>query len=147
MARKSNVERVAKYKGLVNGIKKRWSSSGTRIILNENYSSSEVVDRLQSMIDAIQETSQAYAGWRDRLSKQRELEKSLREFVRYIDEAVRTEVGNNAELLAIFGLQPAKKTGPRATKTKLAMVQKARATRVMRKTMGRRQRQKIQGKG
>src|SRR3974390_2382885 len=141
MARKTSVERVAKYEGLMSGIQKRWPSSGARVILNESCSSRDVVARLQSILDAIQVTSQAYAAWRDRVAKQRELEEDLREFVRCLEDLVRTEVGNNAKQLAIFGLKTARKTGPRATDAKVDMVQKAKATRVMRQTMGKRQRQ------
>lgn len=146
MPRKTNPDRVAKYKGLIKGVKKRWSSSGTRMLGNKNYSHAEVIEQIQSILDAIQETATAYAAWRDCVARQRELERSLRELVGWVEGSVRTEVGNDARLLETFGLQPAKKTGPRTSSAKLAMVQKAKATRVVRRTMGKRQRQKVRGK-
>ena len=147
MARKTNAERVARYAGLLKGVKKHWSPSAARILGGTTYTHAEIIGRLQSMLDAIEQTAAAYAAWRDRVVKQRALEKSLRAFVGVIEAMVRTEVGNSAPLLLAFGLQPAKKTGPRTTQAKVTMVQKARATRVVRKTMGKRQRQKVRGSG
>ena len=98
------------------------------------------------MLDSIDQTSSAYAAWRGQVAKQRVLERQLREFVRMLESIIRIENGRSPSALADFGLEPSKKTGPRTAEAKAVMVEKAKATRIERHTMGKRQKLKIKGK-
>jgi len=146
MPRKTSPQLATKYRGLIRGVRKRWSTSGPRVIASKTYSPAQIVDRLQSMLDSIDQTSSAYAAWRGQVAKQRVLERQLREFVRMLESIIRIENGRSPSALADFGLEPSKKTGPRTAEAKAVMVEKAKATRIERHTMGKRQKQKIKGK-
>jgi hypothetical protein len=146
MARKTNSQLVTKYQGLIRGVRKRWSPSGSRLIAGRTYSPAQIVERLQSMLDAIDETSSAYAVWRAQVAKQRTRQRQLGDFVRLLESTIRIESGDSPSALGDFGLEPSSKTGPRTPEAKVEMAKKAKATRIERHTMGKRQRQKIKGK-
>jgi hypothetical protein len=143
----TNLQRVTKHRGLIDGARKHWSPTEPRHFGGKSYSREQVIAQLQSIIDAIAETFAAYAAWRAKVAKQRNLQRRLTNLVRYIEHIVRSEAGDDPTVLADFGLSLRKKTGPRTTKVKLEMVQKAAATRGLRHTMGKRQRRKIKGSG
>jgi uncharacterized protein YukE len=145
MARKTRLQRKSKYQSLMEGVKRHWSGSEPRTFARKTYSIDQIMRQLQSMLDSIDQTAATRAAWLAQVAKQRILESKLRDFVRLLEIAVRGEFGDGVEL-ADFGLEPAKKTGPRTVAVKLEMVKKMRATRVERNTMGKRQRQKIKGK-
>jgi hypothetical protein len=146
MPRKTNPQLVTKYQGLIRGVRKRWSTSGSRLIAGTTYSPAQVVDRLQSILDAIDETSSAYAAWRAQVAKQRTRQRQLRDFVRLLESTIRIENGDSPSALGDFGLEPSKKTGPSTPEAKVEMAKKAKATRIERHTMGKRQKLKIKGK-
>jgi hypothetical protein len=146
MPRQTNPQLATKYRGLMQGVRKRWSASGPRLIANKTYSPAQIVDRLQSMLDSIEQTSSAYAAWRGQVARQRVQERQLREFLRMLESIIRIENGHSPSALADFGLEPSKKTGPSTPEAKAEMVKKAKATRTARHTMGKRQKLKIKGK-
>jgi hypothetical protein len=78
MPRKTNPQLATKYRGLIQGVRKRWSTSGPRQIASKTYSPAQIVDRLQSMLDSIEQTSSAYAVWRGHVAKQRLRESIIR---------------------------------------------------------------------
>jgi hypothetical protein len=145
MARKTNLQRVTKHQGLIQGARKHWSAKGPQLFGGQMYSLEQIIAQLQSVIDAINATAAAHAAWQAKVASQRDLQTRLGAFVRSVENMVRGEVGDNPRILADFGLEPLKKTGPRTTKAKLEMIQKAAATRALRHTMGKRQRRKIKG--
>jgi hypothetical protein len=97
------------------------------------------------VLDSIKETSARRAAWSQQVAIQRSLERSTRDFVRYLEIAVRAAFGDNARKLADFGLERAKKPGPRSAMVKALAAEQAKATRLARGTLGRRQRLKIKG--
>jgi hypothetical protein len=145
MARKTSLQRQSRYQSLMSGVKEHWSPSGKYVIGGGRYSKAEIIGRLQSVLDSMKETSARFAAWRAQVAIQRTLEKSLHNFVRYLEFAVRAKHGENRRMLAAFGLEPAKKPGPRTAMVKALAAEKAKATRQARGTLGRRQRLKIKG--
>ncbi len=145
MARKTRGEVVSKYESLIQGIKKHWAKDGPRSIGGRNYATADAIAQLQRMLDAVDATAAAYAVWRSRVADQRTIETKLRQFLRFVEGLVRTQVGGDASVLADFGLQPSRKTGPRTTEAKVSMVKRAKATRLERHTMGKRQKKNIKG--
>ena len=57
--------------------------------------------------------------------------------------AVRAQRGPSATALEDFGLEAAKKTGPKTVHAKVVAAVKGKATRAKRGTMGKRQRKKV----
>ncbi|HEY8038391.1 MAG TPA: hypothetical protein VIF15_01300 [Polyangiaceae bacterium] len=146
MARKSNVERGSKYRGLVKGMKKRWSATELVTLASKTLTVQQIVDHLKTVLDAIDATASSYAAWRDQVARQRAMEEQVRDLVRLLGDRIHTLYGDSATDLADFGMEPLKKTGPKTVTAKVAMVTKAAATRVERRTMGKRQKQRIKGK-
>jgi len=143
MARQAGFQRSTRYLGLARGVKKRWMARGAVVVDGKSYTPREILDELQALLDASAATLQAYAVWREQVAKQRVLEAAGRSLVQGLGDAVRTEYGPSATALEDFGLEPAKKTGPKTLQAKVLSAVKGKATRVRRGTMGKRQRKKV----
>jgi hypothetical protein len=143
MARQAAFQRSTRYVGLARGVKKRWMARGAIVIYGKSYTPQEILDELQSFLDAAAATLHAHGVWREQVAKQRALEAAGRSFVGFLGVAVRTEYGESATALEDFGLEPAKKTGPKTVQAKVVAAVKGKATRVRRGTMGKRQRKKV----
>jgi hypothetical protein len=136
MARQPRVQRTNRYVALSRGVKKRWMAGGPVVLDGVTYTPQGILDGLKSMIDAIDDGRRAYAAWRTKVLKQRQLEESLHEFIHSLGVAVRLQYGGDLKALADFGLEAVKKPGPKTVEVKAAAAAKGRATRAKRGTMG-----------
>jgi hypothetical protein len=142
MPRQARLQRVNRYVSLSRGVKKRWMARGVIVLGGKSYTPQQILDQLKALIDAIDGTGQAYAAWREKRAKQRQLEEAMRPFVEFLGLDARLLYGRNLTALADFGLEPVKKPGPKTPTVKDASAKKAKATRAERGTMGKRQRKK-----
>jgi hypothetical protein len=145
MPRQARLQRTTRYVDLSRGVKKRWMKGGPVSIDGVDYTPQEILDELASLTGAIDDAAQAYAAWRAKLAAQRKLEKAQRTFVNLLGIAVRLKYGKDPEVLADFGMEPPKKTGPKTPEVKAEAVVKGKATRAKRGTMGKNQRKKVKG--
>jgi len=147
MPRKSKVQKREKLRRLIKGIRKHWMNTGPMKVAGVDHTPSEVVASLQSLIDQHDRTKRAYAVWRDEVRRERLLEQKVAVFVRSVERRVLAHFDiEDVKGLADFGMKYNKR-GPKTVASKEQMVDKARATRAERHTMGSRQRKRIKGGG
>lgn len=145
MARRSQAERRALYEGLREGIRTEWSGREPLFIRNQLWTMAELTGALQEMLDAMDAADRAYAVFSDKVAARRTLERTHAALVAGVVKFVQTELEGSARKLARFGQVQHEKTGPKTNEAKVRMVEKAKATRRRRGTMGKRQRRKIKG--
>ncbi len=146
MPRQARLQRSTRYVALRKGVKKRWMAGGPVSVEGKEHSPQEILDELQALLDAQTATSLAYAAWRAQILRERALEKSRKGFVDGLEAAVRLLYGKkDTASLSDFGLEPAKKTGPKTADVKAAAAEKGGATRARRGTTGSRQKKKVKG--
>lgn len=113
-------------------------------LARKSYRPDELVACLQSVLDAHRATDAARAAWIAQVANERALEAQLAPIIRSIVRQAESRYLNQISLLADFGIV-LRKTGPKKAEVKARMVERARATRIKRHTMGKRQKQKITG--
>jgi hypothetical protein len=144
MARLSKLQRQTKVRQLIKGITKHWMAWRTVDLARKSYRPDELVACLQSVLDAHRATDAARAAWIAQVANERALEAQLAPIIRSIVRQAESRYLNQISLLADFGIV-LRKTGPKKAEVKARMVERARATRIKRHTMGKRQKQKITG--
>jgi hypothetical protein len=147
MPRKSKVQKREKLRQLIRGIRKHFMNIGLMKVAGVDHTPLEVVDGLQSLIDQHDRTARAYAQWRQEVGCERLLERKVAVIVRSVERRVLSHFDiDGVKGLADFGMKYNKR-GPKTLASKKQMIEKARATRAERRTMGSRQRKKVKGGG
>jgi hypothetical protein len=144
MARQTKRQKGEKHRQLIKGVKKHWMTQGTMVFAGKKYTPAQVLRRLQSFIDEQDTTARKRAEWRAQVKRERALEKELGPLVSGVESRALALYGPEAREVSDFGIQRGK-PGPKTLPAKVAMVEKARATRAARGTKGKRQRLKIKG--
>jgi hypothetical protein len=142
MAKKSNIERRRWYAGLQAGIKKLWMKGGTVQFFSKSWPPQQLVDLLQSLIDAIDAQDKAFAAYQGRVHDRRTLEKKWSRVMRSLTGLALATHAGDARALSVFDLSEPKKTGPKTVVAKAAMVEKAKSTREARGTKGKKARRR-----
>lgn len=142
MARLSKAERGERYRQLQKGIKKHLPSGAT--LRGKDWSQAQLVSALQQLIDAFDDATKAKAAYQDALARRGRVESAQAQLVAGLIEFVHITRGALAGPMADFDLPMRKKKGPKSAKAKMQMVVRARETRRLRGTMGKRQRKKAE---
>jgi len=142
MARLSKAERGERYRQLQKGVKKHLSSGIT--VRGRDWSQAQLVSALQQLIDAFDATTKAKAAYQDALARRAKVESAQAQLVADVIDFVYFTRGALADAMADFDLPMRKKKGPKSTQAKLQMVVRAKETRRLRGTMGKRQRKKAE---
>jgi hypothetical protein len=143
MARKSKTAQQARFIALQRGIKKHWKDGKT--LANKKYTQADLLAFLQNLRERFAAVGTARAAYKEALAKRKEAEREAAPVLTDIEAMVDGEFGDAVVPRADFGLGPRRKKGPKTTQAKVLMVERARATRKKRGTMGKRQRKKIRG--
>ncbi len=142
MARLSKAERGEWYRQLQKGIRKHLSSGIT--VCGKDWSQAQLVSAMQQLLDAFDDATQAEAAYQDAIARRRKVESAQAQLVADLIEFVYVTRGALADAMADFDLPMRKKKGPKSAKAKLQMVVRAKETRRLRGTMGKRQRKKAE---
>jgi len=145
MARKANDERYGRYKGLLEGIERRWAPGDRVTLLNQPWTVKDLADMLREILGAFERVDATRARLDDELLARRAIETKWWKTVGALEERVLVVYRGGARELGDFGLRDRKKTGPKTTEAKLVSAKKADATRAARGTRGKRQRKKTKG--
>jgi len=111
---------------------------------NKKLTRGKMVQTLRSYLAAVQRTRQASIAHRTRVAEERAALAAAHPIVLRIRLFLRTRVGPKSPLLRSYGVQPLRE-GKKTVDVKLQAIEKARETRKLRKTMGRKQRRAIKG--
>jgi hypothetical protein len=142
MARLSKAERGERYRQLQKGIQKHLSSGAT--LRGKAWSQAQLVSAMQQLIDAFDDTTEAKAAYRTALARRGKVESAQAQLVADLIEFVHVTHGALADAMADFDLPMRKKKGPKSTQAKMQMAVRAKETRRLRGTMGKRQRKKVE---
>src|SRR5262249_43378232 len=104
----------------------------------------ELIARFQEHLDAMAEATRLEIAWRVALDREATLEQGIKELSVRVKQLLQAVLGEGNTQLREFGARPYVRRRPSTATMKLA-VEKRRATRALRRTMGRRQRAKIKG--
>lgn len=132
MARKTSIERIARYTALRDGVKAAADDELPPTVGAVPFTRQAIVDFLQSVLDSFKATDAAHTGWVAQLARHRALERRAVSFARYLEMWVRARNETDAVALGRYGLEPAKKPGPKTVAVKAASAAKSRATRATR---------------
>ena len=143
MARRSKTDTRRLVGALRRGIEKHWKQP--RMIHAVTYTQAELLAFLDELDLRFAEVERTHVAHQAALVKRDEAERAGAPLVAAIVEKAAAEFGSDSVKRDDFGLAPRRKKGPKTTEAKVAMVEKARATRKRRGTMGKRQRKKIRG--
>ena len=141
MPRVSKVERISKYRTVLEGVRARMPAGSLKLD-GEDTTRQAVEDALQGMLDEMAKTDRMYARYLAQVRQERKRERGVHRLVRAVQTWARAMLVQGPDVNVAFAIK-AGKPGPKTTASKLAMVEKARATRKLRGTMGKRQRKKL----
>jgi hypothetical protein len=136
--------RINREQQLLSGLEKNLSKSGALVLRGEKHTAGEIISVLQSRIDAAERVKLAKAAWLNEVEQERTLLGQTDPLISDVRKYVSVVHGSSLEVLAEFGLTPAK---PRVLTTDemAAKVAKTKATREARHTMGKRQKARVHG--
>jgi hypothetical protein len=137
---------VSRVKQLIVGTKKRYPNASQQLTIGgATHTVSEFLDLLQSFVDLREAVDAAKAASKAKIEAERAQAPSLREFISTFVTFVKGTLGNSPEALADFGIPPRKARTPQTAEQKAVAVEKRKATREARHTMGKSQRKGVKG--
>jgi hypothetical protein len=144
MPRQNRTTTLARAQQAIDGITKNVLTMPTLPVGAKAYSPAQLAALIQSRIDAANEVAARKASWQAAVTTERQLDKQVTVALQDLRNLVIGAFGPTAPELASFGFSPPK-VATLTTEQKQAAVLKRNATRVARRTMGKRQKAKIKG--
>lgn len=145
MTKPNKVSKQDSNRRLKAGIEKHFAKAKSLTLNGQELKPAEVAKLLQASIDASQAADAAKLVWLATVRKATEVEATTAPILRALRAFVRAAIGETSATLADFGIQPRKAPKKLTTEEKVLAVEKTRATRAARHTMGKHQREKIVG--
>jgi hypothetical protein len=134
---------IAQLGQLISGLQKN-QPNGTIVIDGTSYTTTELIQLLQALIDALSSTVAARTAYRDAVHQSDALLKTDGPTVTALKASLRITYGPDSSTLSQYGLSPRKVT-VRTAEEKAIAAEKARATRAARHTMGKKAKKAITG--
>src|SRR5258708_15211511 len=144
MPKPAKATKRARDEGMITGIRSPLTGDDIIMVGGVNYTPAELAAVYQRHLDKLDHIAKCEARWRDALQEESGLEKQIKPLTEFLKTIVRARFGDHAKVLAAFRMSPRRVPTISAEK-KLVAVAKRRATRKLRRTMGKRQRLKIKG--
>jgi hypothetical protein len=129
----------------VSGVQQHLSNVPSIVLLGTSYTPPELVALFQRQLASIDACNTARASLRDAAQAERDLGKHVAKVHRALRHYVINLKGDQATLLADFGLAPPKVPAPRTAEQKALAAERNKATRAARHTMGKKQKKNIKG--
>jgi hypothetical protein len=143
MPKTSQAIRVTRAVHIIRGVEKRFSPRGTYQVSGKPYTGAQIAAVFQRYLDAVDAVTAARAAFGAAVRAEKLAARSAEELSAALKSTVKSAWGGTRETFADFGWELPRRTGPKSVEAKAEGAKKARATRHARKTMGRRQREKI----
>lgn len=135
---------LAELRSLEAGVQK-YLGNRTVVLASESYTGAQLLARVGLSLDAATRLQAAKGALADALANDRKIKKSEAAFLLDLKNLLRLNYSDSATTLGAFALEPRKKRPVPTPQEALVAVAKGRATRVERKTMGKRQKAAIKG--
>jgi hypothetical protein len=130
---------------LIAGLTKHFPKGATIVIAGKKVPIAEIVARLKARIDAVAAVAPARAGWREKVRAQNATLDETEALISAVRRALTLMFDQSVDTLADFGLAMPKPRRALTSEERVLAVQRAKATREARHTMGRKQRRGITG--
>lgn len=144
MPKHAKATKRARDEGMINGILAHLSGENSIMFGGVKYTPDELATVYRRHLEKMDYVDKCEARWRDALQEESALETEIKRFTESLKIFVRARFGESPKELAAFRMNPRRVPAISAEK-KLAAVEKRRATRKLRRTMGKKQRLKIKG--
>ncbi len=144
MPKRSKLQRSDAAGRVLAGLAKRLADRDSFVLRGVSWTPAAVAALFQGQLDAIRAVDQARAVLATAVANERKVSKQARELEVQLKAFVSVLFGDSAALYGDFGWSLPKKPGPKTPMAKLTGAVKARATRLARGTMGKRQRKKAE---
>jgi hypothetical protein len=141
--KRSRAARKASLRQIVVGIRKHFGRMPKLVVASREYTPEQLARVFQSELDSILAVETLEAQRKTARLVERRAYKNNRPTHAAFERIVRGAF-NDASRLADFGYKP-DKAGKRTVESKVTAIAKAKATRQVRKTMGKNQRKKVRG--
>jgi hypothetical protein len=142
---KNQHDRIARDLKLAEGIAKHSQKRASVTLLGETYTSEELLTLLQARTDAIRAAEIARTAWLNAVQEMHaKLEKTDPLFSCFRQQML-TTISPTSNELADYGIAPRKPRAALTSEELYEAVEKSKATRRARHTMGKRQREEIKG--
>jgi hypothetical protein len=135
---------VTRVQQLLAGTSKHFSNTSSLAFASASFTPQALTQLLQSFVNAESGVTTARSAYRAKLAARNGLATSVMPVVSAYEAFVKATFSKSPDVLADFGLAPKKVTKP-SVLTKAVAVDKRRATREARHTMGKKQKQSIRG--
>ena len=137
--------RIASDSNIVTGFQKHLMSGPPLLIAGATYSSADIIKMFEERVAALKANEAARAAMLTTLSKGNQELTSTKALAAAVRRYLAEMFAHDSAVLADFGLKPRKKPARATSASTVAKVQKAKATRKARHTMGPKQKAKIKG--
>nr|HEX4316275.1 hypothetical protein [Kofleriaceae bacterium] len=135
---------ISSIRSVVAGLASRFAGQ-TLTVNSTAYKAEDLVALLDGFVAQLQEVDAAYATWKQKLDAWKTVEATkVTPLMSALARTLQGAFGATNPALGEFGLAPLRRTAPSA-ETVASAVEKRRATRIARHTLGRRQRAAIHG--
>jgi hypothetical protein len=148
MSNNTKINRQTRLRKAIAGFQKHFSSLPSLTLAGVSYSQADLAKVFQSGIDASTTSSNSRAKWLADVQTERDVYGKIDSVYRLFKSWVISQFGDTqdvAQKLEDFGLAPPKPRNKKTSATKAAAAEKAKATRVVRHTMGKNQRKDVKG--
>jgi hypothetical protein len=135
---------IASINHLVSGIKEN-QPKAVFVLSGTKYTAPELVTLLQEIVTLLEAVPPARGAYLEAAKAADTLVAQNRGVLRNLKQFLQIQAGDKASVLAAYGLTPAKPLGQRSPAAKVAAADSAKATRVARHTMGKKQKKAITG--
>jgi hypothetical protein len=130
---------------VVGGLKEHVAPGEVLFLDGKKVSRAKAIALFQAHLDALDAVRRTRAQLAVQIRSERAIHRQLNALIPALTVWVTMKFGATGVTFARFGLALPKKRGPKTVAGKALGVEKARATRVARKTMGKRQRLRVRG--
>ncbi len=147
MGQIAKVSRQARLQQILHGLGVRFPNVSTLMLGGVDYTMDELKRLVQGDLDAMEATAQAVAAFRTLVQRERNTHAKVNPILRLLKAYVIASYGDTQDAsgaLADFGYAP-RKSSKKTLATKVEAVDKAKATREARHTVGPKQKAKIKG--
>ena len=137
--------RIASDSNIVTGFQKHLMSGPPLLIAGATYSSADIIKMFEERVAALKANEAARAAMLTTLSKGNQELTSTKALAAAVRRYLEVMFSHDSAALADFGLKPKKKPAKLSGAASVTKVEKAKATRTARHTLGKKQKAKIKG--
>jgi hypothetical protein len=133
-------------KGLITGLTDSPPQEVTSLLVNgKKYKVAELLAALTAYADKYEATDEAFTAFRTALEERVAIEPEAVHLVQGVRTVLKGMYGKKSVALETYGITPDKEPVPLTPEQEVVKVAKAKATRIARHTLGKKQKEKIKG--